>query len=198
MAGGKPHAEIFKAVLEGGAKVVQLREKNMPFDELVSVGKICREITKKYDASLIVNDYPDIAREIDADGVHIGQADTSIFKAKNIVGENKIVGISTHTREQFENAIKTDADYVAIGPIFGTKSKASLYSATGTDILKWAAGKTSKPIVAIGGINADNIDSVLNTGTRTIAVISAVMTAEDITNATKELVSKIKMKETKK
>jgi len=136
-----------------------------------------------------VNDYVDIAMEIGADGVHLGQSDMPIAEAREICGDKLIIGLSTHSVEQAIDADQEDVDYITIGPIFKTRVKD--YE-VGIEIIKPVLDNVLKPVIAIGGINMENIDEVLGQGAESVAVISAVVSAENVNEAARELVKKIK------
>jgi len=186
---GKSNEFVVKEAIKGGAKIIQLREKqwgkNKIREEAIKLLKICR----KNNALFIVNDYVDIALEIGADGVHLGQSDMPISEARKICGNKLIIGLSTHSVEQAVKADKEDVDYTTIGPIFNTRAKD--YT-VGTEIIKEILRKIKKPLIAIGGINKDNIDSVLGQGVKSAAVISAVVSANDVRKAARELAEKVK------
>tara|TARA_Y100000310_G_scaffold38326_1_gene35936 strand:+ start:9491 stop:10120 length:630 start_codon:yes stop_codon:yes gene_type:complete len=189
---GKSNEEVIKESIVGGAEIIQLREKEWSKDKLkeeaIKLLKVCRENNVLF----IVNDYVDIALEIGADGVHLGQSDMSIKQAREICNKfNKkiIIGLSTHSVEQAVKANEEDVDYITIGPIFKTRSKD--YT-VGTGMIKEVSDKVDKPLIAIGGINKDNIDSVLEQGVKSVAVISAVVGADNVMEAAKELVQRIK------
>lgn len=186
---GRSNEEIVKEAIAGGAEIIQLREKRWSKDkirqEAVKLLKICR----KNNVMFIVNDYVDIAMEIGADGVHLGQSDMPIEEARKICGDNLIIGISTHSVEQAVDADQEDVDYITIGPIFETRAKD--YT-VGVEIIKPVADNVLKPIIAIGGINKENINEVLEQGVNSVAVISAVVSADDVKGAAKELVERIK------
>ena len=136
-----------------------------------------------------MNDYVDIAMEIGADGVHLGQSDMPIAEAREICGDKLIIGLSTHSVEQAIDADQEDVDYITIGPIFKTRVKD--YE-VGIEIIKPVLDNVLKPVIAIGGINMENIDEVLGQGAESVAVISAVVSAENVNEAARELVKKIK------
>jgi len=186
---GRSNEFVVKEAIKGGAKIIQLREKqwgkNKIREEAIKLLKICR----KNNALFIVNDYVDIALEIGADGVHLGQSDMPISEARKICGNKLIIGLSTHSVEQAVKADKEDVDYTTIGPIFNTRAKD--YT-VGTEIIKEILRKIKKPLIAIGGINKDNIDSVLGQGVKSAAVISAVVSANDVRKAARELAEKVK------
>ena len=186
---GRSNEFIVREAIKGGAAIIQLREKewgkNKIKEEAIKLLKICR----KNDVLFIVNDYVDIAMEIGADGVHLGQSDMSIAEAREICGNELIIGLSTHSVEQAIDADQEDVDYITIGPIFKTRVK---NYAVGIEIIKPVLDNIQKPLIAIGGINKENIDEVLGQGVESVAVISAVVSAEDVRKAASELVEKIK------
>ena len=186
---GRSNEFVVKEAIKGGAKIIQLREKqwdkNKIKKEAIKLLKICR----KNNVLFIVNDYVDVALEIGADGVHLGQSDMPISEARKICGNKLIIGLSTHSVEQAVKADKEDIDYITIGPIFKTRVKD--YT-VGTSIIKEILKKIKKPLIAIGGVNKENIGEVLKQGVKSVAVISAVAGTEDIKETTSELVERIK------
>ena len=186
---GRSNEEVVREAIAGGEEIIQLREKNWDKNkingETIKLLKICRENNVLF----ILNDYVDVALEINADGVHLGQSDMSIEEARKICGDKLIIGLSTHSIEQAVKADKEDVDYITIGPIYKTRSKD--YT-VGTSIIKEIINKIKKPLIAIGGLNDLNIDSVLEQGVKSIAVISTVVSSDDVKEAVKELVKKIK------
>jgi len=186
---GRSNEEIVRESIAGGAEIIQLREKEWNKakvkKEAIRLLKVCRENNVLF----ILNDYVDVALEINADGVHLGQSDMSISEARRICGDKLIIGLSTHSIEQAVKADKEDIDYITIGPIFKTRSKD--YT-VGTKIINQIINKINKPLIAIGGINKYNIDSVLEQGVKSVAVISAVVSSDDVKEDARELVKKIK------
>jgi thiamine-phosphate pyrophosphorylase len=191
LAGNRPYVEIVREVLLGGARIVQLRDKRTPFEELVEIGRALVVLVREFDALLIVNDNPYLAREIDADGVHLGQLDMPVDIAREVVGREKIIGLSTHSKEQAIVAQFMDVDYIGIGPIFPTTTKVSEHAPLGCGVVRWAARALETPFVAIGGINRENICEVVEAGARNVAVISAIMAAENIRDATRSFIEAI-------
>src|SRR3989344_1226643 len=177
---GRSNKFIVKEAIKGGAEIIQLREKSWDKDkvkqEAINLLKICKE----NNALFIVNDYVDVALEIGADGVHLGQSDMPIKEARKICGNKLIIGLSTHSVEQAVKADKEDVDYITIGPVFKTRAKD--YT-VGPGIIKEILRKIKKPLIAIGGINKNNIDEVLSQGAKSVAVISAVVATEDVSKA---------------
>ena len=160
-----------------GVDLIQLREKEMDAGELLRVaapiGIACREAGVPF----IVNDRPDLAVTLAADGVHVGQDDVPVEAARAIVGE-RIVGLSTHHREEIERAERSSTDYIAVGPVYETPTKPGRAS-VGLELLRFAAGVSSKPWFAIGGIDASNLDDILAAGATRIVVVRAITEAKD-------------------
>ncbi|MBI2523270.1 thiamine phosphate synthase [Candidatus Woesearchaeota archaeon] len=186
---GRSNEFVVKEAIKGGAEIIQLREKQWDKNKIKKEAIKLLEICRKNNVLFIVNDYVDVTLEIGADGVHLGQLDMPIKEARKICGDKLIIGLSTHSIEQAIKADKEDVDYITIGPIFKTRAKD--YT-VGTRLIKEIVSKVSKPLIAIGGINKSNIDEVLAQGVRNVAVISAVVAAENVKEAAKEIVEKIK------
>ena len=185
---------IGKAVeeaIKGGATVVQYRAKEKKGGVMYQEAVIIKKICSKYRVPFIVNDRVDIAIAVDADGVHVGQEDIDVEGVRRLIGFDKILGLSTKNIEQVKKANNLPVDYIGFGSIFPTKTKKDAEFA-GLEMLKEAVKLSIQPVVAIGGINIDNVDKVLKTGCRNIAVISAVFRAENIGKATKKLKEKLK------
>jgi thiamine-phosphate diphosphorylase len=177
-------------VLRAGAKWVQYRDKEKSRREIYKEAIRLRRLTKKFNAVFIVNDYADIALAVDADGVHLGQDDLPIREARRIMGKDKIIGISTHSLEQAKEAEKEGADYIGFGPIFHTTTKDAGIP-KGADMLKEIKRHVQIPVVAIGGINLENLKSVLDAGVDAVAVASAILKG-DIENNVKIFMEIIK------
>ena len=188
---GKSHLEVAEAALAGGATVIQFRDKEMKDSEAVVACREIYKLTKKKGVSFIVNDRVEVAKAVDADGVHLGQEDMSFSSARKILGKEKIIGISVDTVEQALKAVKGGTDYLGIGPIYPTATKSDAGKALGTARLKEIRESVNIPIVAIGGINENNLEEVLRAGADGIAVISAVVSAPDITEACRKLKTRI-------
>ena len=188
---GKSHLEVAEAALAGGATVIQFRDKEMKDSEAVVACREIYKLTKKKGVSFIVNDRVEIAKAVDADGVHLGQEDMSFSSARKILGKEKIIGISVETVEQALKAVEGGADYLGVGPIYPTASKPDAGKVLGIARLKEIRESVNIPIVAIGGINENNLEEVLRAGADGVAVISAVVSASDITEACRKLKNKI-------
>ena len=166
------------ALLAAGATLLQYRNKMGSSRQILSEG---RELKRKLgsQAQLIMNDRADLCLGADFDGVHLGQDDISIAGARQILGEARSIGLSTHNLQQFRDAASTEADYIALGPIFATRSKQNPDAEVGLKTLTEARKLTSKPIVAIGGITRTNCRSVLDAGADSVAVISDLLDTPD-------------------
>jgi thiamine-phosphate pyrophosphorylase len=181
--------EQARAACEGGASLVQLRAKRSGDRETLAWAREIRRITRACGALFFVNDRFDLACLAEADGVHLGQTDVSPARLPERVRSRLRVGRSTHDEDQARAACGEPVDYVAFGPVFGTDSKASEYEARGLErVERIAALVTPRPLVAIGGIDAQSAAAVLRAGARGLAVISAVASADDPVGATRELV----------
>lgn len=171
-------AGTVKEAVLGGAGMIQLREKNIDDRTHLARARDLREITRSAGAVFIVNDRPDIARLVQADGVHLGQDDLPIQEARRILGPDALIGVSTHDIEQVRRAVLEGADYLGVGPCFPSQTK-DFAAFAGLDFVKAACAETSLPAYAIGGIAAENIDQVRTAGARRIAVSHAICAAAD-------------------
>ena len=165
---------VAEACLRGGARWLQIRWKAAASGELLELADAVVAAARAHGAAVIVNDRADIARMSGAAGVHVGQDDLPAEEARRIVGAAAIVGLSTHDERQVEAALASSADYIAVGPIYGTATKDTGYTARGLDLLRRAAGR-GKPVAAIGGITLENARDVAAAGAAAIAVISDVL-----------------------
>lgn len=183
---GRDALDIARAAIAGGVDIIQMREKDKPRDELVALGKRLASLCKENGVIFIVNDDPSISKEVDADGVHLGQEDlakSSLKDARKLLGSGKIIGISTHSMEQFKKANSGDFDYIAFGPIFKTKTKDYFL---GVKDIKEVIRVAKKPVFFIGGINLSNIDEILRAGAKNIALIGGILQDKDIVSKTRE------------
>lgn len=179
--------EAVELAIMGGATIVQLREKECSGREFLEIARGVKQVTDAYEIPLIINDRLDIALAVDADGVHLGQNDIPAATARELLGRRKILGVSAYNAELALQAQKDGADYIGVGDIFGTSTKADTHHVTREELLK-IREKVKIPIVAIGGINHSNVQQLKGTGINGVAVISAVIGARDITEAAKEMV----------
>ena len=175
--GGRALADVLEPALEGGVDLFQLRDKDGEDGAILEAAAIARELCRAAGALFIVNDRPDLAAAADADGVHVGQDDMPIARAREIVGADRIVGRSTHSPEQVDGA--SDADYIAVGPINATPTKPGR-PATGLDLLHHAAARSgAQPWFAIGGLDARTIGAAIAAGARRAVVVRAIAEAPD-------------------
>ena len=172
--------DVARALVAGGATFLQLRAKTMASGALLDLAAAIAEIAHGAGAQLIVNDRADIARLAGADGVHVGQDDLSPGAVRRIVGDEMIVGVSTHTVEQLDAACREPIDYAAVGPVFKTTSKVTGYTERGVELVREAARRASPiPLVAIGGVTLETAPSVIDAGAASVAVISDLLITGD-------------------
>ena len=183
---GAALAEAVKKALAGGVTCVQLREKQLPFDDFLRTAKEIKTLCQNYHVPFIVDDNLDIALACDADGLHIGQNDMPAAKARKLLGPDKILGVSTQTVEQAIAACRDGADYLGVGAVFPTGTKTDAVEVP-LDTLKAITTVVDVPVVAIGGINADNIAELSGTGIAGAAVVSAIFAQKDIKKAAANL-----------
>ena len=184
---GRDFLEVIESVLANGATFLQLREKNATHEEIVAKAKAIKPIAKKYGVPFVIDDDIYAAKEADVDGVHIGQNDASYEKAREVLGEGKIIGMTVKTRQQAENAIRLGADYVGMGAVFHTSTKKDAKDMSRETLLELAGMMKDIPVVAIGGISYDNCDYLKDTGVDGIAVVSAIFASDDCALATRKL-----------
>ncbi|MET0500431.1 MAG: thiamine phosphate synthase [Candidatus Binatia bacterium] len=177
---------VLRELLEGGIELLQLRAKVMPSGDFLRLALTARARTRSYDCKLIVNDRVDIALACGADGVHLGQQDLPLLAARKLMGD-RIIGISTHDLEQAREAERSGADYIGFGPLFGTATKDTGYSARGVVMLRAIRKAVSLPIVAIGGITETNVTEVWQAGANSAAIISDILAAADIAAKAKRI-----------
>lgn len=177
---------VAQQAIDGGAECLQLREKGMEDAELLRRAEALRDLTRRRGALLVINDRPDVARLVDADGVHLGQDDLPVAAVRRIVGPRTIVGKSAHTLEQARTALAEQPDYLAVGPMFASTTKPQDYIA-GPRTLSAMIAEIDRPHVAIGGITSDNVVQLTAVGCRRIAVCSAVISRPDVRAAAARL-----------
>lgn len=177
--GGRDAAAVLQDLLAGGAQWLQLRVKALAPRDFLELARTVRTETRRRGCKLIVNDRVDIALACDADGVHLGQEDLPLAAGRKLVG-SRIIGISTHDLDQAREAEQNGADYIGFGPMFGTATKDTGYAARGVAMLRQIRAGVTLPIVAIGGINEQNVRQVWQAGAESAAIISDILRAEDI------------------
>lgn len=171
---------LTKHYLKAGIRLIQLRAKTLDEKNYLDLAKKINQLKEKISFIFIINDYPQIAYEAQADGVHLGQEDITVSEARKILGNQKIIGKSSHSLEEAQIALQEDIDYLAVGAIFPSPTKGGSHPVLGLELLKKVIDLSSIPIVAIGGINKSNYESVLDTGATSIALISSLEKAENI------------------
>ncbi|KNZ69883.1 phosphomethylpyrimidine kinase [Thermincola ferriacetica] len=187
-AKGRPVTEVVSQALAGGAGIIQLREKKWTTRQLVEVGRELQRLARENNALFIVNDRIDVALAVDADGVHLGQDDMPVRMARRVIGPDMILGISAETVEEALTAEKEGADYIGFGPVFHTDTKPDAGTARGLELLAQVKKAVSIPVYGIGGIKLDNAAEVLSAGADGVAVITAVVGADDITLAAQKFI----------
>lgn len=183
---GRDFIESLEQAMMGGVNVLQLRAKETSSKIFYQQALEVKKLTQKYNIPLIINDRMDIALAVDAEGVHLGQEDLPVHVARQLMGPDKILGVSTANLKEAEKAQAEGADYIGVGALFPTKTKNNTRRVS-LEELRLIKERISIPVVAIGGISEDNINSVLQTGIDGVALVSAVLGKEDIQGATKEL-----------
>lgn len=187
---GRDNVEVVRQAIAGGARIVQLRDKQASARELVNMGLTIREITRNAGVLFIVNDRLDVTQVVDADGVHLGQDDIPAELARKILGPDRIIGVTVETPDEAAAAEKAGATYVGTGPVFATATKADAGKPYGVELIPRIKRATRLPVVAIGGINADNVAEVAKAGADGVAVASAVVSARDIAGAVSDLIQR--------
>jgi thiamine-phosphate pyrophosphorylase len=184
--GGGGLVEVVRAAIAGGVDVVQLRDKRLGDDELArsarEVGAVCAQLG----ALFVVNDRAAVAREVEADGVHLGQADMPVARARELVGADVLIGLSTHAPTEVDAATDGGADYIGVGPVHATPTKPGR-PAVGLELVRYAAAHAAVPFFAIGGIDAGNVAVVIAAGARRVAAVRAIADAEDPQRAARAL-----------
>lgn len=173
------------SMLEGGVQILQLRAKNFPKELVPALARQIAPICRAHKVPFIINDYPDLVAECEADGVHVGQDDVPVAEARRIAGPNKIVGLSTHSLEQAVAAKSHAPDYIGFGPLFATATKPD-YRPIGIEDISEAHRLVELPLFCIGGIKRENLPTVVAAGARRVVIVSGILQAADPTNYTRE------------
>ncbi len=172
--------DLAEHLCAGGAKLMQLRVKELPTRDFLAIAREVRAICRRFGCLLIINDRVDIALAVDADGVHVGQEDLPLTATRKVIGPGKIIGVSTHDPTQAVTAARDGADYIGFGPLFGTTTKATGYTARGLDQLREIRQLVALPIVAIGGVTSERAPLALAAGANAVAMISDLVLASDV------------------
>lgn len=187
---GKTLADQVREAIEGGVTLLQLREKELSGGELLQEARTVKEVCEKYHVPLIINDNVELALQVDADGVHVGQSDMGAEEARKILGSDKIIGVTARTAEQAVEAERRGADYIGSGAVFGSRSKQDARPLERT-VLEEICRSVQIPVVAIGGIGAENIEQLTGSGICGAAVIGGIFAKSDVKKAAEELRKKI-------
>ena len=188
---GLSHFDQVVLLIKGGATLIQIRDKDSTPDDLYRAAVACIKVARPLGVRTIINDRADVALAADADGVHLGQDDLPAEEARRLLGDDRIVGVSTHTVEQAVAAASSCVDYVAMGPVFATATKENPDPIVGLSTIAEASRGIEKPLVAIGGITLGRARDVILAGADSVAVISDLYVSADIAGRTKEFINKL-------
>ncbi len=183
---GRDLPDLLRAAVAGGVQIVQLREKHLGDEQLVSVADAAQALCRRLGALLIVNDRPSVALEAGADGVHVGQDDMPVAEVREMVGPDMLIGLSTHTALQIDAEDASLADYIGVGPVHETPTKPGR-PAVGLALIRYAAGHSPVPFFAIGGLDVRNLGEAIGAGARRAVVLRAIAAAEDPQRAARAL-----------
>ena len=188
---GRSPIDLAAALLDGGARLLQLRLKVAPAREVLDVARAVRPLARQASALLIVNDRPDVARAAEADGVHLGQDDLPVAAARAVLGSGGIIGVSTHSVAEARAAAAAGADYLGVGPVFDTTSKVGALAARGLDLVRAVRDAVTLPLVAIGGITPGTAPDVRAAGAEAVAMIAALVRAPDVAAAVRDTLARL-------
>jgi thiamine-phosphate pyrophosphorylase len=186
---GRDLTWVIERALDGGVKAIQLREKDLSGKELFNLAERVTRLCQRYQAQLFINDRVDIALAVDAAGVHLGEASMPVPAARSLLGAHRSIGVSTHSLEGARRAAQDGADFIVFGPVYFTPSKANFGAPQGVKALQIIVENISLAVYAIGGIKADNLLEIKNVGSRGVALISAIIRAEDPALAAKQIIA---------
>ena len=189
---GRELPAVVEQAFEGGVKAIQLREKDLGGKELFALAERLKRLCSRYHASLFVNDRIDVALAVDADGIQLGSSSMPVGAARELVGDKKLIGSSTHSLKEASAAERAGADFLLFGPVYFTPSKAAYGKPLGLEPLKEVVEKISLPVYVIGGIKPENIGATKRAGARGVALVSAVMGAEEPCAASREILKLLK------
>jgi thiamine-phosphate pyrophosphorylase len=186
---GRDLVWVVEKALDGGVNAVQLREKDLIGKDLFKLAERVNRLCQRYHAQLFINDRVDVALAVDAAGVHLGESSMSVMAARSLIGESRSIGVSTHSLEGAQNAVHAGADFIVFGPVHFTPSKADFGAPQGIKALQLIVDNIPLAVYAIGGVNAENLRQTKSVGTRGVALISAIMSANEPTVAAKQLLT---------
>jgi thiamine-phosphate pyrophosphorylase len=181
--------DVVEEMIRAGVKIIQYREKRheKKYIEILEECRIIREITRNHGVTFIINDFVDIALLVDADGVHVGQEDLPVQEVRQLIGPDKIIGLSTHSPKEASAAEEAGADYIGVGPIFATQTKEDVCAPVGLGYLEHIVANCPLPFVAIGGIKLHNIHEVVSRGAKSICLVTEIVGSENITKTVGDL-----------
>jgi thiamine-phosphate pyrophosphorylase len=192
LTGGRPQLDVIRAVCEGGVRLIQYRDKVSRERDFLREAGEALAICRRYGAKMLINDRVEAAKDIGADGVHLGQDDMEPQDARDMLGEEAIIGLSTHNRKELLEAADKPVDYVNIGPMFPTATKDhSQYGALGTDAVLELSRLTPHPFTTMGGIKRHHLPDLFRRGVRTVAMVTEISLAPDIAGRVRELLTEI-------
>lgn len=178
---GRTNLQVAQEILASGVKILQYREKNKKQGQMLEECRVLRKMTQEAGALFIVNDHLEIARAVGADGVHVGQDDLPVPIVRQLVGSEMIIGVSTHSPEQAQAALRDGADYIGVGPIYATRTKSDVCDPVGLEYLHYVVENLDIPFVAIGGVKEHNLEEVIMAGAKTVALVTEIVGNENIT-----------------
>jgi len=183
--------QTVRAALEGGVRAVQLREKDLPPDELLTLAERLRRLTRAYRARLLINSHIDVALAVAADGVHLPCHSSALASARRRLGPNRLLGVSTHNQVEIEAAVAAKADFMTFGPVFATPSKLPFGAPVGIAALQSACRQSPLPVFALGGISVDRLDHLPSSGSAGVALIGGIIAASDPTQAARDYLASL-------
>lgn len=191
MAGESDIEKLVEDLCLGGANVIQLREKNISKVEYIELAKKATITAHRHNALMIINDFADVALYSDADGVHLGEDDTDAREARELLGNEAIIGVSCHCQDSVIAAANSPIDYFAVGPVYPTNTKELKYEIVGTDLITQVRALCDLPLVAIGGISRERANDVIAAGADSVSVIGALMVPGKVTEKTAEFIDSL-------
>jgi len=190
LSGRSTHLSILKELVRGGARLVQIRDKDTPVADLLVDLRRCVEFASKHEVRILVNDRCDLVMSSGAAGVHLGQQDLPPSAARSLLGPDRIIGYSTHSMREADKALDEPVDYVGFGPVFATTTKTNPARVVGLTRLKRVCERSLRPVVAIGGIGLAQVSAVLDAGAASAAVISGLMCAKNLAGRMEEFLKR--------
>lgn len=184
---GRSNPEIVSLMIEAGITVIQYREKDKSMKSKYDECRCIREMTARAGVTLIVNDHPDLALAVGADGVHVGQDDLPVPVLRQLLREEMIIGLSTHSPAQADEAASLGVDYIGVGPVFGTRTKKDACASVGLDYIDYIVAHHTIPFVAIGGIKEHHLGDLVRHGASCVAMVTEIVSAENVVEQVQRL-----------